>query len=99
MAWGSALGELIRWTGNTPHGGFGPPDNKPNTWVEDRDDKGGFYGRRPGDPKVEKYGRDSYRGGDAPQNGNGTWEYKIRVIDTMSGKTVAENIITQTIKW
>jgi hypothetical protein len=83
---------MISWNGTSPPW-FQPPENKRNTWYEDRAQDNTRYGRRSGpysDPDPEwfdKYSGDNYFGSDKPTGfpAGDTVKFKEIVVDVCHG--------------
>ncbi len=79
-----------------PHPGFQRPENKPNTWYEDRDRFDKRYGRRTGDYSDLKegfdwYGVNDYSGRDTPSDytPGDVLSYRLIAVDVCNGdKTI-----------
>jgi RHS repeat-associated protein len=84
----------------SPHSGFPPPYNRPQTWYEDRDRDGNRYGRRTGpyhDPGPhDSYHGDTYYGTDAPSGpptpGN-FFRFRVDVVDVCNRSSTEDVVV------
>jgi hypothetical protein len=82
---------MTSWNGAAPPW-FQPPDTRPNTWYEDRDQQNHRYGRRPPstysdlNPGFDWYSGDNYDANDTPAMwADETVKFKVIVVDVCNG--------------
>jgi RHS repeat-associated protein len=83
--------QMTSWNGAAPPW-FQPPDTRPNTWYEDRDQQNHRYGRRPPStysdlhPGFDWYSGDNYDANDTPAMwADETVKFKVIVVDVCNG--------------